>query len=261
MILDFSKCQTVKDVERVAAKARDIAQSRRRVLVGFAHFDLGQKQEGCDCCYCAPPRGHAMTPPTIPPSVRERPILMTGDSVRGILEGRKKQTRRVVKPQPAGAWAAPGKTACPYGHPGDRLWVREPFRAEFIETEARYRFRYSADDSCRWDCDEMPAEWTEGRDWLEPWPDVQATKWFPSIHMPRWASRLTLEITEVRVQRVQEITPDDAMAEGALLEEDGWHNPDIWFQDAWDRLNAKRGFSWESNPWVWAITFKVVPHD
>ena len=198
-----------------------------------------------------------MTPPTLPPAVRERPIIMTGESVRAILEGRKSQTRRTVHPQPAGAWAAPGKTGCPYGQPGDRLWVREKLERmdrapdnpypKIIYDATRTAMPIKAGMRCDGYC--LAAVW--------PWKSTVLSP----VRMPRWASRLTLEITELRVQRVQEITPADAMAEGALLEEDGWHNPDIWFSDLWDRLNAKRGYSWESNPWVWAITFKVVSND
>lgn len=206
-------------------------------------------------------------------AVREHPILFSGEMVRAILEGRKTQTRRVLRRQPAGAWAAPGKTACPFGQPGDRLWVRETFGiggARFIDPCLNYRadvghlgqrpiHRVGPDRWRVWDGMEVPAA------------ELLAVRdgWRPSIHMPRWASRLTLELTEIRVERVQEINPWD------VREEIGWSDPTgeaashlgeeelgrrllvERFRPLWDALNAKRGYSWESNPWVWCLSFRV----
>jgi len=196
----------------------------------------------------------------------ERPILFSGEMVRAILDGRKTQTRRVVKlphNNPLGAWEptvvggkgvcydkamtrpAPEEAAiwhtrtgdclgCPYGQPGDRLWVRETFVGA-----GNLGVLYAAD------CPRGTESGVEGG-------------WRPSIFMPRWASRLTLEITEVRVQRVQEISRGDAMEEGCPFANmaDG-PDPRDWFRDLWDSLNAKRGHGWDTNPWVWAITFRA----
>lgn len=197
----------------------------------------------------------------------ERPILFSGTMVKAILDGRKTMTRRVVKPQPgkqAGLWRSEcewlsGECAfidpqldppeyfltCPYGIPGDRLWVRETF--------------------CR---DPLP---TNGIIYKEGWPlTTPAQGWRPSIFMPRAFSRLTLEIVSVRVERVQEITEADAMAEGCEEAEckfcadpqgvQGAHcNCDEGYRESfralWDSINAKRGYGWDVNPWVWVIQF------
>lgn len=215
---------------------------------------------------------------------KERPILFSGSMVRAILDGRKTQTRRVIKPQPidmelfeivcngkvhyrrpAGhpmldeALATPGYSVrsviegliqqSPYGKPGDRLWVREAFAGNGTDA-VWYR---------------------EGAEY----PNDLIMKWKPSIHMPRWASRITLEITEVRVERLQEISKDDAIAEGVrVLPLQETTDPSAWYESApgmnqsrsaeecyrklWDSINADRGFGWDTNPWVWAISFKRV---
>jgi len=191
----------------------------------------------------------------------DRPILFSGAMVRAILEDRKTQTRRVVKPQPISSdggdvfwwketvgWASSVHKNpemmipySPYGQPGDRLWVRETYCS--LDRECVYRA----------DGDK---------------PHALIGKWTPSIFMPRWASRLTLEVTEVRVERVQEISDDDCEAEGI---EQRWTclNPGAGsyahencvhddFRALWDSINAKRGFGWEQNPWVWAVSFRRV---
>lgn len=134
---------------------------------------------------------------------KERPILFSGPMVRAILDGRKTMTRRVVKPQHEFAPSMRTGKACwensPFGEPGDTLWVRETFALYGMEAapeHERPRF-YRADD------DAKPGYATP--------PDIT---WKPSIHMPRWASRITLKITDVRVERLQEITEADAKAEG-----------------------------------------------
>ena len=137
---------------------------------------------------------------------------------------------------------------------GERLWVREtwqPFHDDELWTCVRYR----ADDARI-----KPTLWSnEEGAWCEHQADGDAGPWRPSIHMPRWASRLTLEITDVRVERLQEISPGDAQREGiegyAKLHNLGGY----WttaFARLWDELNAKRGYSWDANPWIWAISFK-----
>lgn len=223
--------------------------------------------------------------------VKQSPILFSGAMVNAILQGQKTQTRRVVKPQPdfvtnAGEcgvkhsvtrhiggdfveeWADPVTgnpyvrlVSCPYGGVGDRLWVRESFCL-------------TVDDASFWEADKSVeaafkrhgVQWAEDQEWIiyrgsNPHPDLDgdAPEWKPSIHMPRWACRIELEITEVRVQRLQDIPYDDAVAEGCdRSESTGWHTAITQFSDLWDSINGKRGFGWDTNPWVWALTFRRV---
>ncbi len=228
--------------------------------------------------------------------VRERPILFSGPMIRALLEGRKTQTRRVVKPQPAhphvfralnGAewcddpgvflWDAKwedddgrhgvfvGEARCPYGQPGDRLWVKEPwwhYSAPYLEQAG-----FVGGTVTR--LGEKVGHWHPNGD-FNPADYGIWTKKGPRF-MPRWASRITLEITDVRVERLQEITEEDARAEGVA--EIGGNfagcfsaGPHLSGVDArtafarlWDSLNAPRGYSFESNPWVWALTFRLLP--
>ena len=199
--------------------------------------------------------------------MKARPILFKPDMVNAILEGRKTQTRRIVKPQPEMVsdrriepWEGDpaalkillerNKRGCPYGAPGDVLWVRETF-------------------SGPWGCRRLkPTDWPKGCPiwyWADgDQSDFEATGPKPSIHMPRWASRLTLEITDVRVERLQDISEDDARAEGARLElaevdsvrlgAEASHRSG--FQNLWKSINGEE--SWASNPWVWVVEFQ--PH-
>jgi hypothetical protein len=215
--------------------------------------------------------------------MREHPIIFSGGMVRAILDGRKTQTRRVIQPQPPaewnpkhklesetglqmdaewrGGWSQDGDAEtdvryCPYGIPGDRLWVRETFalmcrQADpfcWCDTEEQrsqnHYYEYRADTGNpypgQWDADDA-----KGND--------EAPKWKPAIHMPRAASRIALEIVSVRVEQINDISAEDAEAEGitAFGKRGG-------FRELWDSINAKRGYSWESNPWVWVIAFKRV---
>jgi hypothetical protein len=162
--------------------------------------------------------------------MKERPILFNGEMVRAILAGQKTQTRRI-----------PPKTQqdalfCPYGHPGDRLWVRE---------------RWAADMSF----DDLPPRMLQPRGmpiYYHATTQCMDYKWRPSIHMPRWASRITLEITDIRVERVQDISEEDVQAEG-FSDRPASKNK---FRIAWDLLYWKRGLGWDVNPWVWVVTFK-----
>ncbi len=176
--------------------------------------------------------------------MKERPILFSGEIVRAILESRKTQTRRVVKPQPKLAPGfydmVAGLPPCPYGQPGDRLWVREA-----MMQDPEDGVTYAADGQLV-----MAPPTYCYRD--------ETTKSVPSIHMPRWASRITLEIVSVRAQLLQDISKQDCMAEGMNDLEDvhaGWHQS---YAQLWDSINAKRGFGWDKNPWVWVIEFKRV---
>lgn len=181
---------------------------------------------------------------------RERPILFSGPMVRAILDGRKTQTRRVVKGR-ALEWLAPGMFApsfvaspkndmCHYGAVGDRLWVRETWCEGYPDTADPILYRASYHGGA-------------------------AHKWRPSIFMRREYSRLNLEITDVRVERLQDIRCTDIRAEGfACPEHDfpsGFCTSECaalrsGFAQGWDSLNAKRGYGWEVNPWVWCVTFK-----
>lgn len=225
--------------------------------------------------------------------MKERPILFSGDMVRAILEGRKTQTRRAVKnldPQNLvetmsdAQWRKvnrelpPDFTAsylCAYGQPGDRLWVREKHRLWFPmlnngnPVDDYWHVRYAADNTeiktrAGYDCDcDSPAELGI---------DIEPAKWRPSIHMPRWASRITLEITGVRVERLCQISEDDARAEGvqdggcvncgnsSFPNPCGCRDPHPSYVDAFDRLwmDINDESSWHRSPWVWVIEFKRV---
>jgi hypothetical protein len=153
----------------------------------------------------------------------EKPILFRGEMVRAILSGTKTQTRRVAK------YAV--MQLSPYGQAGDRLWVRETFcrpRQEFGQV------LYRADG----------VEHPHG-------PRT------PAIHMPRTLSRITLEIIEVRLQKLQDITEDDAKAELSYGLAAVSPARDL-FMVLWNTINDKRGYVWAVNPWVWAITFKRI---
>lgn len=246
--------------------------------------------------------------------LKERPILFNGDMVRALLDGRKTQTRRVIKQQPTVHvdhfrhvsrcaktgrmdWQACDKAGkpvhafkkkpcfvseiaqCPYGQPGDRLWVRE---THFVNGMV---------------CDDEPyPEVTYRADPLPCWEgEEQDIRWTPSIFMPRWASRITLEIVSVRVERLQDISENDAQNEGAFFTDYGRqcfhygaprdvgqcpaaeeHHPKRagWsmhpttsheqclltartaFANLWGAINGTE--SWEANPWVWVVEFKRV---
>lgn len=191
---------------------------------------------------------------------RERPILFKAEMVRAILDGRKTQTRRIVNKilgyrefffdddrkiidaqsllTRRGTKYADAET-CPYGRHGDRLWVRETFQIVDNVVTKPHVF-YAADEG-------LPTtQWPEGL-----W---NVSQWRPSIFMPRWASRLTLEITGVRVERLQDITDDDCFSEGIAAAGDALGNPRAPYRDLWDTINGKRA-PWSSNPFVWVISF------
>lgn len=197
--------------------------------------------------------------------IKERPILFSGEMIRAILEGRKTQTRRVIKPQPHievdmverhNSMTFLGKIKmsdtqneirggfrCPHGKPGDRLWVRETWGHEY---GGGYLYRASH------------GHMTPGDN-----------RWRPSIHMPRAASRILLEITDVRAERLQDINDGDADQEGVewIGGKDGYRRyagndehpiirPAESFKTLWQSINGTE--SWDVNPWVWVITFKRI---
>ena len=173
--------------------------------------------------------------------MKERPILFSGEMVRAILEGRKTQTRRVVNPR---------ERKSPYGIIGDRLWVRETFAEGVVGCEEQAGYSYRAD---HWD-----KKHGDGPNKLH---------WISSIHMPRRPSRITLEVTGVRVERLQDITEEEAVNEGALpaiSQADIYENRNIprnayrdGFATLWNSL-AKPSAKWEDNPWVWVIEFSLM---
>ncbi len=210
----------------------------------------------------------------------ERPIPFSAEMVRAILDGRKTQTRRNIKYttehrgpiNPAYLEAHkdhPGwKDICPYGQPGDLLWVREPFCAHWGAPP------YDAPQSYRIVTgDELPPIEQENGDFYQPVPSDIMTIWYEAegnkpFHMewklpdemPRWASRITLRITDVRVERLQDISEDDARAEGwpGPITETGFPiaSPLAWFANVWTSINSAG--TWDANPWVWALTFERV---
>ncbi|EPO5228054.1 hypothetical protein ACUBYH_003865 [Enterobacter hormaechei] len=198
--------------------------------------------------------------------MKERGMIFNGEMVRAILDGRKTQTRRIVKVQPdtpefglrriiessianeigmyfwsqedaRGIKARSKQFYCPYGDVGDRIWVRETFSPvpDHEEPAGCSAILYAADGNGPYG------------------------KWVPSIHMPRWASRITLEITGVRVERLNSISDSDASKEGCCIAdmESGDCLSDV-FARLWTSIYGDE--SWKVNPWVWVIEFKVVPN-
>lgn len=210
--------------------------------------------------------------------MKERPILFSAPMVLAILEGRKTQTRRIVSPRPQPHWAltnvgrltcsahrlngenvavfSDGEMGYPYlnrfGGPGDQLWVRETCRAEELPS-GEDGVRYLADNDWR----VIENTKTASEAWVRlNWYRGKRGATVPTIHMPRWASRINLEITGVRVERLQEISGSDCIAEG-IVEADA---PDYIFglqeayRNLWESINGPG--SWDANPWVWVIEFR-----
>lgn len=187
--------------------------------------------------------------------MKERPILFNGPMVRAILEGRKTQTRRLFNAPPWDYEIDDGQCWvediygdwhfwCPFGQPGDRLWVRETFSPAYT---------FSEEGSFRWAHYRATLEKGIG----------YTPRWRPSIHMPRWASRITLEITGVRLERLQSISETDAVAESCrpgrmdeLSSSSIYRNARENFFTLWDDIYGQG--AWTVNPWVWAIEFKRI---
>ncbi|MBE0135362.1 ASCH domain-containing protein [Klebsiella michiganensis] len=205
--------------------------------------------------------------------MKERGMIFNGEMTRAILDGRKTQTRRPVRfpvldknlgcelagNELAGELSAGNYLNSAFGRPGDRIWVRETFcpvddtqygGEKWVDYRATPKFE--ASHPAGWDC--APN-------------DAEALKWRPSIHMPRWASRILLEITNVRVERLNAISQEDAQAEG--MELTGWRptysDPDSGgevmtpydnFAELWSSIYGDE--SWKANGWVWVISFKRV---
>ena len=207
--------------------------------------------------------------------MKESPILFSAPMVRALLAGTKTQTRRIFKPDRM-TWDANGRYTtyamrggelsttgsgpfkpsswlhyCPYGQPGDRLWVRETFAR--IDGQTR-----------PWIETDYQATYTHG-DRLGDTLGIKK-RWTPSIHMPRHASRITLEVTGVRVERLQDIDLADALAEGisdtgALILDSAGNEqggPIAEYAVLWEQINGPG--SWDANPFVWVVTFRRIDH-
>lgn len=235
--------------------------------------------------------------------MKERPIIFNADMVRAVLDGRKTQTRRIMKVQPDSSgyglrfitesfnnretgkyfWSQSDGCginkprskpfSCPFGAVGDRLWVRETWSDVNLEGSAAVAYR--ADEGLRGltndndDGDEDDPRLVK-YSFANWYPDLISGAegiWRPSIHMPRWASRVTLEITGVRVERLWDISEDDAKAEGCTFEalrlkpgtrevEDMGHTAVFQFGTLWKSIYGEE--SWQANPWVWSLNFKLV---
>lgn len=197
--------------------------------------------------------------------MKERPILLNAEMVRAVLDGRKTQTRRMVdnvdsdnclalrKPTKTRnsiythVMDAPKHGICPFGAVGDRLWVRETFSGNYLDDDQIQDIKGGRDKAS--DLCEYRADYPDGYQ--------AADGWTPSIHMPRWASRITLEITGVRVERLRELSEEDAKSEGVTPPGGGvlpgWEHR-INFRELWMSIYGTD--NWEANPWVWVIEFK-----
>ena len=213
--------------------------------------------------------------------MKQRPILFSSAMVRAVLNGTKTQTRRVVKkseechcmdrhnslqflgyeePMATGERVVNGSFTCPYGNVGDRLWVRETFAEVGCIGWPIDKFQYN-----------YRADYPEGR-W-EGSPDMCFDKWKPSIFMPRAACRILLEITDIRVERLNNISEEDAKEEGVLHHLGNWLDYEAQkykttqfvfrcgsakssFKTLWDSINGHQ--SWNYSPWVWVISFKKI---
>lgn len=238
-------------------------------------------------------------------TVKERPILFSGAMVRALLSGQKTVTRRPITPQPivqpidsdipipmltfrgrhGGHWIYPNAiehiiAECPLGQAGERLWVRETWSD--VNAYGAHSIIYRADDHIRRldeeddflgenGCFNLPDPRIENlyfSTWFEDLLAGTEGRWRPSIHMPRWASRITLEITDVRVERLQAITEDQAIAEGAQAEPCDHIRQSCADVGCWgDTARGAFGFLWESiygagswaaNPWVWVVQFRRI---
>ncbi len=219
--------------------------------------------------------------------MKERPILFNAEMVQAILSGRKTQTRRVIKlplidknmgcelagNELAGEVASGDYRNCPLGKPGDQLWVRETFATLGNEDGCAIDWKENlvkaggpdAARVYRASCEQRPGNyglWSIPDDafWKPHTDNMQYEgSWVPSIHMPRWASRINLLIIGVRVERLNSMTNSSAKAEGYPADREidgGSTDPWLWFRELWDSLYPDNTF--KVNPWVWVIEFKLI---
>ncbi|KKN72350.1 hypothetical protein LCGC14_0411770 [marine sediment metagenome] len=217
--------------------------------------------------------------------MKEHPIIFSTAAIKAILEGQKTQTRQVIKPQPdiVADWLCwKGSLRClevnkelfaqlcPYGRVGDRLWVKESWRVIDVTTPVDNRIvtiQYRDDSTFRLTNTELA--YNQQGIWVKVgYRATYSRKWQSPQFMPRSVSRIDLEITEIRAERVQEITGEDACREGIVLPFRVYGDGDSEYYESianayishfcalWDSLNAKHGYGSEANPWVWPITFK-----
>jgi hypothetical protein len=174
-------------------------------------------------------------------TMKETPILFSSPMVRAILEGRKTQTRRIVKGQALEFLESfvpefvslKENGFSKYGYAGDKLWVKETWKyVDFCGEDNGYVYRATDPD----------------------WESMEGWTWKPSIFMPKVASRITLNITGIKIQRLQDITEEDAMKEGYAS--DGDESARIWFSMLWDKINGVG--AWNENPWVWVLEFEKI---
>lgn len=211
--------------------------------------------------------------------MKERGIIFNAEMVRAILDGRKTQTRRIVKNvmPDNGIWLkkptktrsgttthvldAPKHNLCPLGKAGDHLWVRETWMPDAPRdgTWGDVEF-YGCKDS---QLSMIPERFRKSEYCIHraSWDGDELVGWTPSIHMPRWASRITLEITDVRVERLNDISNDDAKSEGCWYGRGGGVpdkalTPSNQFPTLWEEIYGDG--SWSSNPWVWVVEFKRI---
>ena len=216
----------------------------------------------------------------------EKPILFSASMIRAILEGRKTQTRRVVRVQPkhnvAGMhWVRFGdvfhypqvcpeiKIKSPYGIDGDEIWVRETFTKIWNQDGCLHDDPY---DTTECPCEGCHIEYKadSGSKYPADWPDDSTgdpdlPTWKPSIYMPRWASRIQLKVVDIRIERLQDISEADARAEGVLLSGRTCTMYEGIYRDAfsilWDGINSTRSgglYAWSKNPWVWRVEFSKI---
>ncbi|MBD7733644.1 hypothetical protein HPN36_21155 [Klebsiella pneumoniae] len=197
----------------------------------------------------------------------ERGMIFNAEMVRALLDGRKTQTRRPIKwkqtrfteigEREDGSkwpWSEDAEHACDFWHPcpfgavGDRIWVREAFRVHSRATDVA-TLVYKASERNSW------TEQTRRVPVAVCNKPATPEKWTPSLHMPRWASRILLEITDVRVERLRSMSQDDARAEGVIAAS-GPMEAGLAFRELWDSIYGEE--SWKANPWVWVIEFKRV---
>jgi len=206
--------------------------------------------------------------------MKERGMIFNGEMVRAILDGRKTQTRRIIKLSHESGMKNPvvrGKNGeasyvgcrlaamlCPFGKPGDRIWVRETFQGPLVSEDLFEEYRAYPEKFEKPQYCEYAADGGTKPEYCDL-DDKLRHGWLPSIHMPRWASRILLEITDVRVERLASISQEDAAKEGYPANPEpygGSMDKWLWFRQLWDSIYPEQSFS--HNPWVWVIEFKRV---
>jgi hypothetical protein len=193
--------------------------------------------------------------------MKERPILMSPPMVQAILAGTKTQTRRVVRRYRAVRYAVVTEDLCPYGAPGDRLWVKErhSFMHQFTSMSGHVPPRPGFQVEVEYSDGDKDYHFSEERQKLRP---IGSASWRAAIFMPRWASRITIELTSVRCGMLQDISEEDARDEGCIgvfRDHNGTYleTPRLEYRRLWDQINGNRA-PWDTNPFVWVLSFVRV---